>query len=333
MSDEEEVTAQLLRLAGTPPDPAADRTARVRAAVHREWRAGRRRRTARRWATAALAVLAVAASLVIGVRVNRPRSDGPPPTGPTPVIGIAGRIQGQPIVRRDLPGGSVSNPLLVSTAIHAGDVVETDGASRASLQAADGTSVRMDRDSRLRFIAPGAIEVIAGAVYVATAPGSRGFEVRTPTGTIRDIGTRFEVRLTGTSLRVRVRAGGVEIQRGASVTTTRAGSEATVTADAVAVRQVPAYGSDWDWTADLAPAFAIEGRPLYVFLEHIVEEHGWSLRYADSQVADAARRAILHGSVDGLRVEEALSVTLATSGLQYQLRGGVLLVSGSTVAR
>ena len=39
MTDEEDVTAQLLRLAGAPPEPPAERRARVRQAVHGAWRA------------------------------------------------------------------------------------------------------------------------------------------------------------------------------------------------------------------------------------------------------------------------------------------------------
>ena len=71
MTDEEDVTAQLLRLAGARPDPPAERTARVRAVVHREWLVGRRRRVVRR--SAAIAVLGIAASLVMAVWMNRPR--------------------------------------------------------------------------------------------------------------------------------------------------------------------------------------------------------------------------------------------------------------------
>ena len=47
MTDEEDVTAQLLRMAGAPSDPPAERTARVREAVHREWRTHRQRRMIR----------------------------------------------------------------------------------------------------------------------------------------------------------------------------------------------------------------------------------------------------------------------------------------------
>ena len=75
MIDEEDLTAQLLRLAGAPPDPPADRAERVRQTVHREWRADRRRRTfAARGRL--IATLAVAASLddrVCGRRLLAPR--------------------------------------------------------------------------------------------------------------------------------------------------------------------------------------------------------------------------------------------------------------------
>ena len=83
----------------------------------------------------------------------------------------------------------------------------------------------------------------------------------------------------------------------------------------------------------MAPPFAIEGRPLHVFLEHIVAEEGWTLRYSNPDVAEAARRIVLHGSVDGLKAEEALGVALATSGLQYRLEAGELLVSRPATAR
>jgi hypothetical protein len=85
--------------------------------------------------------------------------------------------------------------------------------------------------------------------------------------------------------------------------------------------------------ATLAPLFAIEGHSVRAFLEHTAAEEGWSLRYANPGIAEAADRIILHGSVEGLRAEEALDVALATSGLQYQLRDGVLLVTKASEAR
>jgi ferric-dicitrate binding protein FerR (iron transport regulator) len=208
-----------------------------------------------------------------------------------------------------------------------GDGIETGANSRAALRAADGSSIRVDHDSRVRFLAPSVVEVTAGAVYIDTAAGSRGFEVRTPLGTVRDVGTQFEVRVLDSSLRLRVRTGAAELRRGDSVTAAAAGTETTATASGIAVRQVATYGTEWAWTAEVASAFVIEGRPLSAFLEHVATEQGWRVDYTDPQLADTVRRIILHGSVEGLTPEETLAVALATSGLHFRLDGGVLFLS------
>jgi ferric-dicitrate binding protein FerR (iron transport regulator) len=327
MSDEEDVTAQLLRLAGAPPDPAAARAARVRAVVHREWQATRRRRTISRGA--AITVLAAAASLLIAVLVQRSRPVVAPPDR---VVATSERVQGVPLVVRQRQADAPIR-LSGSMSIHVDDAIETDAVSRIALQASDGSSVRIDRDSRVRFVAPSVIEVVAGGLYVSTADGSHGFEVRTPLGGVRDVGTQFEVRLTTDSLRVRVRTGTVEIRRGAGIETAGAGTEATVTPSGVAVRQLAPYGAEWAWTSAIAPAFAIEGQSLRSVLDHLATEEGWSLRYDDGDVGNIVARVVLHGSVEGLSAEEALEVALATSGLQYRLHDGRLVVSKRAAAR
>jgi len=322
MTDEEHMTAQLLRLAGAPPDPSSERTARVLEAVHREWRVGRRRRVVRRGA--AIALLGVAASLAIAVWTNHRRTVTMPGNR---VVATGQRALGQPLIVRQSNQSAAPEPLSASSAVYPGDLIQTDNTSRAALLASDGSSVRIDRASRLRFLAPSVIEVLAGAAYVATREGSQGFEVRTTLGAVRDVGTQFEVRLDASSLRLRVRSGKVELGRGATTTTAEAGTETMVTTTGIVVRRMPAYGSEWAWTTDVAPAFAIEGRTLAAFLGHLAREEGWTLKYADAAVAASADRTILHGSIEGLRAEEALGVALATSGLQHRLSSGELLVS------
>jgi ferric-dicitrate binding protein FerR (iron transport regulator) len=143
-----------------------------------------------------------------------------------------------------------------------------------------------------------------------------------------DVGTQFEVRLTDASLRVRVRTGLVELRGRARTTAVRGGAEVevTVSSDTAVARRVPPFGPEWRWVAELAPAFDIEGRPLAAFLEHISREEGWTLRYEDAQIAGDARRIALHGSVNGLRHEDAVAVAVRTSGLAHRLRDGELLV-------
>jgi ferric-dicitrate binding protein FerR (iron transport regulator) len=278
---------------------------------------------------AVIALLGLAASLVVAVLTNRSQ----PVVTSEPVVAVTQRIQGRPVIGRSDARRGPPQSLSVAMPVHADDVIETDGASRAALQPADGSSVRIDQSSRVRFLAPAVLELIAGAVYIETVDGSLGFELRTQLGTLRDVGTQFEVRLNGSSLRLRVRSGTVEIRRGASVRAAAAGTEATVSSDGIAVRPVFADESEWAWIAEVSPSSTIEGRPVREFLERAASLRGWTLRYADSDVAEAAGRIIMHGSVDGLNTEEALKVVLTTSGLQYSLRGGELFVSRPVNAR
>ncbi|HEY7057964.1 MAG TPA: FecR family protein [Vicinamibacterales bacterium] len=326
MIDEEDLTARLLRLAAGPRDASPERIAGVRDAVHRQWQIGRRRRMIRR--TAAIAALGIAASVVIAVWLHRP---GLVET-PHDRVAIARRVEGRPLIVRPTQRHDVGQPLTASASVEAAAFIETDDASRAALQTPEGYSVRIDRASRVRFLAPAVLEVQAGAVYIASTDGQHGFEVRTPLGNLRDMGTQFEVRLAVSSLRLRVRTGVVEIRRRARVTTAAAGTEATITSSDVDIRLVPVFGSEWAWTTDIAPQFPIEGRTLRAFLEHTATEEGWTLHYAQPDLADAAARIVLHGSVDGLKAQDALQVVLATSGLRYSLRDGELAV-GRAVER
>jgi ferric-dicitrate binding protein FerR (iron transport regulator) len=276
------------------------------------------------------AVLAIAAALILALRINAPRDT---PRTFEPALATGERIEGAPVLRRQVDGRRETLPLSPATSLRAEDVIETDATSRAALRAMDGSSVRLDRVSRIRLVAPKVIELVEGAVYIATSEGSRGFEVRTAFGTVRDTGTQFEVRLRETSLRVRVRTGLVEIGRRDEVVPMRAGSEATVTSSRVDTQRLSTYGPEWNWTGALAPAFEIEGRTLHMFLDHVSREEGWTLSYADPTLAATASRIVLHGSVAGLRAEDALGVALATSGLQHRLDAGQLLVIRRVVAR
>ncbi|MEP6914679.1 MAG: FecR domain-containing protein [Acidobacteriota bacterium] len=278
----------------------------------------------RRTALGGVTALAAVAMLALTVRLWPVR---PPSPQPDVVLAVAERVQGSPRRHHEQDGRSLTAALTPAESVRLGDDVETGASSRAALRADDGSSIRIDYDSRVRFLAPSVVEVTAGAVYIETAAGSQGFEVRTPIGTVRDVGTQFEVRVLHSSLRLRVRTGAAELRRGDSVTAAAAGTETTATAGGVAVRRLASYGVEWAWTADVAPPFAIEGRPLSAFLDHLATEQGWRVDYADPQLADTVRRIILHGSLEGLTPEEALAATLATSGLHYRIDAGTMVLS------
>ena len=65
---------------------------------------------------------------------------------------------------------------------------------------------------------------------------------------------------------------------------------------------------------------------LATFLERLSQEHGWVVRYADPTLASDASGIVLHGSVTGLTVHEALEIATTTSGLRHRLENGELMV-------
>lgn len=324
-SEDEQATARLLRMAGMRPEVPADRADRVRRAVHLRWQTRVRRHAVGRRVAGAIALLATAAALVVIVKLKAPREDVLAPLGQ--VVATAERIEGE---ARRWPGVSgssaVSMPLSQHEVLRMGEWVQTQATGRAALRLTDRTSVRLDRNSRARLIATTVIELADGAMYIDTGRSSTGLEVRTALGIARDVGTQFEVRLDDRSLRLRVRTGLVELRRGREATHARAGTELTIAPGGITRGTVAAYGPEWEWASGLAPAFAIEGQPLAVFLENLCREQGWTLRYADATLARAASGIILHGSIEGLQPREALDVTMTTSGLGHRFRDGDVIV-------
>ena len=198
-----------------------------------------------------------------------------------------------------------------------------------ALRTLRGIAVRVDRESRLHFASAAALVLERGAIYVDSGASrdAGSLEVRTPFGIARDIGTRFEVKLTGAAVRVRVRDGLVRLTHGEASHEARPGDELTLDrSGGLARRAVPAHGADWAWAAALAKPFELEGRLLREFLDWIATENAWQLRFDDAAVERKAATARLHGSIRGLSPEEALAVVLPTVGVEYRLADGTLTI-------
>ena len=170
--------ADLIRLAGRRPEPAAFRAARVRAAVEAEWRQTLDRRSrwmAWRWtlAAAALGTGGVSGS----VQRRAPWRPARPTSRPSFASTEASAWQ------RHRPRCGSSRPAIdwppAPRRIRppAGDV---------ALQLASGIALRVKEGTRLVVEAPSSVRLEHGTIYVDTtsaAPASRRMEVRTPQGT------------------------------------------------------------------------------------------------------------------------------------------------------
>jgi hypothetical protein len=321
------IIGPLLRLAGPREAVPEDRMRRVKAAVRAQWRQQARARSRRIAIGWALGTLAVAALVLVGVRLVVRHAA--PVESARHNVATMDAVSGAVRLLSSSEHGAVEPTLVgIGDHIRVGDGLDTTSGGLAGLRLPGGASVRVDRGTRLRLLSVTTLVLDQGAIYVDSGVGrDASLEVRTAVGSVRDIGTRFEARFNGSALRVRVRDGLVRLSQNRRSHDATPGDELTLNGDGSVVRRiVPVHGPDWAWAVALAHHFDLEGRSLRDFLDWIAGENGWQLRYADASVEDKAMTTILHGSIQGLTPEEALAAVLPASGVGYRLENGVLLI-------
>jgi hypothetical protein len=202
-----------------------------------------------------------------------------------------------------------------------------------SLRLAGGQSLRLDSATRAILTSSSKIDLLEGAVYVDSGPdlpGSQSVEVSTPFGTVSDIGTQFEVRVNKTegALRIRVRSGSISLVRGQEQYAAAMGEELAIGADGSFNRGLyEVSGTDWDWILNAAPTLDIEGLPLRAFLDWVARETSLQIRYEDDVLAGLVSAIDLHGTIEGLRPDEALVVVLPGTGLGHRIEGSMLFIT------
>jgi len=320
--EESELIARLLRLAGPRHEAPAGVRERVRRAVHARWleRTGVKRRRRRLvWLTGSLAAAAAVASVVmLGgglLRVTPPPAAGP---AATVVVSVG------PLRAGD---GAALSP---GSAIAPGTVLSTGGDVRAALHLADGASVRLDAGTRVVVRDGSTVRLEKGRVYVDSGMASdpsRQLEVRTGFGVLHDVGTQFEVSVRDDGMQVRVRQGVVRLDRDDRSHEVRSGAQLAVDGrGGLTWGTVPPYGDAWNWILDAAPGFELEGSTLESFLGWVSSETGLTIAFTDDDVRRDAGRIILHGSVAGVRPDQAPDAVLPTCGLEYRIVGDSLLI-------
>jgi hypothetical protein len=311
----------LLKLAGERDQPSAEGLERARAAAELAWRKGLReaapgeRAPARRhWVFG----MAAAASVLLALSALLWNRDmGTAPVIVAQVVAVEGAPRlGEAALRTNLP-------------ILSSGVLDTvDG--RVALTIGDALSLRVDRRTRLRFIAAGHVALLEGAVYVDSGGlnGRTDLRIDTPAGAVRHVGTQFLVQVSG-GTRVQVREGRVILARQDQLLDIGAGDLVEVVAGRVRVEHgQPAFGAAWEWAAAIAPVFDVENRPLGEFLTWLAREHGWQLRYVDAVLQSRAQEIRLHGSVSGLDTDAMLERVALITGVPLTVRAGVLTVGG-----
>jgi ferric-dicitrate binding protein FerR (iron transport regulator) len=311
-TDDERTLERILLGAGPRDVPPAAAMQDVRAAVEAEWReiVDSRQAQRRRW-TWPIAAGVAAAALGVAVLLSRPAA-------PLEIVASVDRLNGSAQHR-----GSTSDawlPLNAGAVLREQDQVRTTGDGRIALTLASGLHLRVDRASELTLADLRHAALESGAVYVDSGPasptGPAALEIETPYGNVSHLGTQYEARLEGTSLVVSVREGRVSVAHGADRVEGAAGERLVINdGQSVERSRLDGSSSSWSWTGEIAPAYRLEGQSLHQFLEWAARETGRELHYADSAARGDASSLELHGSVDGLTPDQALTAVLATTSL------------------
>lgn len=312
----------LLREVGARDLPAPELMQKVRDAVHVEWRQMVEQRARRRRFTG-LAIAASVAGIALAVAFTTlmlPRSV---------VLAQVARVSGS--LQIDTAGAGEWRPIVAGEQVKTGDIIRTDAGSSAALKLADGVSVRVAAGSLLELAAADRIALERGGLYVDAGKehGSQDtLLVQTPFGSVRHLGTQYQVLTARDGIAVSVREGRVEIANTFGTHTAVAGEQVQVQSpDQVIRSQISPQDASWQWAVQIAPAMTIENQPLSGFLDWVARETGRQVVYASDAAHSQAQALILRGSVGELTPEQALEAVLATTSFTHRESGDVIEIT------
>jgi ferric-dicitrate binding protein FerR (iron transport regulator) len=201
----------------------------------------------------------------------------------------------------------------------------------------------MDQGSSLTVHSDSEVWLHSGRIYIdsnidsdpRTKDRNAGsITVVTPYATIRDVGTQFEVSVSGEALEVATREGRVNVQLGEN--RLESGAEGG-TGERLIIRSleleerrpVSTTGEEWLWTQSSRPLFEVRDRSVADYLEWAARESGRMLVYESPIARQQAELVQLGGSgavdADPESVRRVLSVTAfqPLTGPEYELRVGL----------
>jgi ferric-dicitrate binding protein FerR (iron transport regulator) len=321
ISNGEQDVGHVLRNAGRRAEPPEELRRSVRAAVEAQWREAVAWRARRR--RVGLSVAAGIALVAVSLWIAQSAFQAPGEQM-AEVRVATGALQAR--------SGWLARwqPLAPRQVLGVGEELETGSNGRAALALPDNLSVRLDHDTRVRFVDPTHIAISSGALYVDSGVGqSPGLQIVTPAGAVRHLGTQYEARLVGSDVLIAVREGKVEIATSTGAThRAAAGEQMTISSSGSVQRStISPYDAHWEWTSATAPPFDIDGRSVADFLTWVARELGRDVMYADAQAQAEASRVRLSGSIAGLSPDDALAAVLPTTPLRSELRSGQLFVT------
>jgi ferric-dicitrate binding protein FerR (iron transport regulator) len=315
---------RLLKSAGVRERPPADVERAVRERVHGDWQAMLRENRVRRSRRGALALAASLVAAAFGLWIASTQS-----VGPSAAVGTLAVAVGEVRERSGwLSGWRVMNG---GDVVVAGRTLETGAAGRAAIALPGGMSLRVDRDTRIALVDAARLRLERGTLYLDSGSGqarTAQLLVETPTGSVRHVGTQYELRVLDAGVQLRVREGRVEFRSPTGlVEHGRSGEQLVIFGDGRVQRgEAPRSGPTWDWIADATPQMDLEGMSLARFLAWAGRELGYAVNFAPAVSEAELASVVVHGSTAGLTPAEALRAVFATTSFEATIVGDRIVV-------
>lgn len=311
---------RLIKFAGAREAVPTERFERARQNVRDHWQqeikeqySARRRQRFKNMAIAASLVLVATATVTFWNLTNVPTVQS---------LASVERVLGQVQVR--------DKNAQKNTDISTDSTIVTGDNGRIALRMSGGQALRIDKASQVILHSPNHISLEAGAVYIDTALAvtEEPILVSTPLGTAQDIGTQFQIRVTGMLLVVGVRQGLVEVTQPGQQTHSINKGFYVELSDSGEGGQQPLQPDDpdWAWIETLAPDFDIEGATLEQYLQWYVSERGVELVWSDAASETRAGAAVLAGSIAGISLDEGLLLVQQVAPFEYRISSDTLWV-------
>ena len=323
----DELFESLFKNAAARTQAPADDEARIRTALHTEWKQTTSRRRWRLLATG----LATAASIVIAIFIY---TGGVKDShSQTPARMVASVVKQSGRVMSANSGTPESTKLLqAAEPLISGSLITTAHNARLAIRWLDGESLRLDVNTQLLLISETEIELFSGRIYIDThADGNKPdikneLTINTPFGRVQHLGTQYMTGLTDGSVIVSVRQGSVSVTGDNEESIAQGGQQLSISSKGkVSLAPITIYGDGWLWIEDISPGFTLDGRSMSDFLHWVSRESGRSLEYGSEAAETLARDTVMRGTVD-LQPMRALELMLQTSDLVAEVHSGVIKI-------
>ncbi|MGI9237053.1 MAG: FecR family protein [Woeseiaceae bacterium] len=219
----------------------------------------------------------------------------------------------------------------------AGQTIVTGDEAGMALAWGAGGSLRMDANTRVRFLDSSSIQLESGRVYFDSRPsplmagigggGAPDLLIVSEHGEVTHVGTQFMTQVDDGELTVSVREGQVFVDGQYQKYVASSGQQVTMAGRAQPiVLSISATAAAWDWVSRTSPVTDVEGKSLHEFLLWACRETGLELRYEGDAEQVARHEAILKGKIDAEPMD-ALRLRLDSAALEWSIVEGVIVVN------